>query len=90
MSSQRHQIEELEQKNSELAKEILLNESAIYEAEREIANLDEDLLDHPVIADYIQRLNEHIAVISEKNRTYKVEIFKNNFEIKRLEDYGKE
>jgi len=39
-------IDELEERNSELAKEILLNESAVYHVEKEIKAIDADISDH--------------------------------------------
>jgi hypothetical protein len=51
----KEKIAELEDRNSELAKEVLLNESAIYEAETEIENLDTDLIRHPRIQQYVNQ-----------------------------------
>lgn len=77
-------VSRLEDRNAELAKEILLNESAIYEAESEIDRMDEDVLDHPQIAQSIAYLNLLIARLQEKNEIYKKEIFNNELEINRL------
>ncbi|MEK6782997.1 MAG: hypothetical protein AABY93_14960 [Bacteroidota bacterium] len=55
MASHERQIQKIEERNGELAKEILLNESAIYETEKEIGKIDEDILDHPAIHNYIQK-----------------------------------
>lgn len=56
MSSRDKQIKELEERNGELAKEILLNESAVFETLKEIADLDSDILDHPKIQQYVNHL----------------------------------
>lgn len=77
-------IKLLESRNSELAKEILLNESAIYEAEKEISNLDMDLIEHPKILEYVNQLKFLIGRLTEKNNFYKTEIFQNDLEIKKL------
>lgn len=84
MNSKERRIKELESRNSELAKEILLNESSIYESEKEISELDKDLLGHPSIQQYINNLRLLIERIKNKNDLYKQEIYKNNLEIKKL------
>jgi len=86
MEDHEKRIAELEDKNSELAKEILLNESAVYETETQIDNLDTDLIRHPRIQQYISQLNLLIKRIKTKNNRYKKEIFQNEFEIKKLRE----
>ncbi len=77
-------VEQLEERNSELAKEILLNESAVYEAEKEINKIDTDLLDHPSIQNHVNSLKLLIERIEVKNGLYKKEIFENDIRIKKL------
>jgi flagellar biosynthesis/type III secretory pathway chaperone len=84
MSEREPQIQQIEERNSELAKEILLNESATYETEKEIAKIEEDILDHPVILNYIQSLKILIERISKKNEIYKAEIFENELKIRQI------
>ena len=86
MSDRQKRIDELEDRNSEHAKEILLNEVAIDEARRDIAAIDEDIIDHPSITDYCQHLCLLIDRLEQQNNTYRVDVFKNNWEIKRLEE----
>jgi predicted RNase H-like nuclease (RuvC/YqgF family) len=78
------EIEALEERNSELAKEILLNEAAIYEAEKEINRIDTDIIDHPTIQNYINTLKMLIERLETKNTVYKNEIFENDVRIKKL------
>ena len=84
MDDKEKRIAELEDRNSELAKEILLNESAVYEAETEIENLDTDLIGHPRIQQYVNQLNLLVKRLRTKNNRYKKEIFQNELEIKKL------
>jgi len=77
-------IAQLEERNSELAKEILLNESAVYEAENEINKVDTDLIDHPLIQVHINSLKLLIERIEIKNALYKREIFENDIRIKNI------
>ena len=86
MSDSQKRVIELEERNSEHAKEILLNEVAIDEARREIAAIDEDIIDHPSIADYCQQLYLLIDRLEQQNNRHRVGVFKNNWEIKRLEE----
>ena len=44
MTARQRRIRELEGTNAEFAKEILLNEAAIYEVEKEIASIDTEFL----------------------------------------------
>ncbi len=89
MSKRSNLVNELEERNSELAKEILLNESAIYEAQKEMADLDNDLLDHPSILNYINTLRLLIERIEKRNDLYKTEIFDNELRIQKLKKDGK-
>jgi hypothetical protein len=89
MSKRSSLVNELEERNSELAKEILLNESAIYEAQKEMADLDNDLLDHPSILNYINTLRLLIERIEKRNDLYKTEIFDNELRIQKLKKDGK-
>jgi hypothetical protein len=82
-------VNELEERNSELAKEILLSESAIYEAQKEMADLGNDLLDHPSILHYINTLRLLIERIEKRNDLYKTEIFDNELRIQKLKKDGK-
>jgi hypothetical protein len=84
MNDKEKRIKELESRNSELAKEILLNESAIFETEKEISELDQDLLGHPSIQQQINNLRLLIERIKNKNELYKNEIYSNDLEIKKL------
>lgn len=65
-----------------------LNESAVYETETQIDNLDTDLAGHPSIQQYINQLSLLIKRIKTKNNRYKKEIFQNEFEIKKLRENG--
>ena len=56
MNDKEKRIKDLELRNSELAMEILLNESAIFETEKEISELDQDLLGHTSIQQQINNL----------------------------------
>ncbi len=84
MTGRERQIQQIEERIGELAKEILLNESAVYETEKEIGKIDEDILDHSVIINYVQSLKILIEKITKKNELYKVEIFENELKIKQL------
>jgi hypothetical protein len=84
MTGRERQIQKIEERTGELAKEILLNESAIYETEKEIGKIEEDILDHPLILNYIQSLKILIERITKKNELYKAEIFENELKIKQL------
>jgi len=84
MKDKEKRIKELESRNSELAKEILLNESAIFETENEISELDQDLLGHTAIQQQINNLRLLIERIKNKNELYKNEIYSNDLEIKKL------
>lgn len=86
MSTKKEKIEALENRNAELSKEILLNEVAIYEAEKELNHLDEDIIEHEKIQAYIQQMTFLIDRLNAQNRLYKVEIFENNYEIKKLKE----
>jgi hypothetical protein len=90
VSKRSNLVNELEERNSELAKEILLNESAIYEAQKEMADLDNDLLDHPSILNYINTLRLLIERIEKRNDLYKTEIFDNELRIQKLKKDGKD
>jgi hypothetical protein len=61
-----------------------LNESATYEIEKEIGKIEEDILDHPVILNYIQSLKLLIERISKKKEIYKAEIFENELKIRQI------
>ena len=80
----RERIRELEDRNAELAKEILLNETAVYEAEKELGNIDEELFEHPRIQQYVNNLTLLIDRINDKNHAYKKEIYENELEIIKL------
>ncbi|TAE39309.1 MAG: hypothetical protein EAZ70_07205 [Runella slithyformis] len=88
MTERERLIAHLEDENSELAKEVLLNESAIYEAERLLKTIDTDLINHPVFQDYTENIKASIEKIESENRQYRVQIYKNNFEIKYLNEDG--
>jgi hypothetical protein len=90
VSKRKELVLQLEEGNSELAKEILLNESAIYEAQKEMADLDNDLLDHPSILNYINTLRLLIERIEKRNDLYKTEIFDNELRIQKLKRHGKD
>jgi hypothetical protein len=77
-------ITELESRNSELAKEILLNESAIYEALSELNHVDPDIINHEKIRRYFKHVELLIERLEAKNYLYKKEIYQNDLEIKRL------
>ncbi len=62
----------------------MLNESAVYEAGKEINKVDTDLLDHPVIQGRINSLKLLIERIEIKNTIYKKEIFENDIRIKNI------
>ena len=79
MSAERIRI--LEERNGELAKEILLNETAIYETEKELAGIDDDLLSHPRMQRYIAELKSLITQILSKSEVYKREIYENELEL---------
>jgi hypothetical protein len=61
-----------------------LNESATYETEKESGKIEEDILDHPVILNYIQSLKILIERISKKKEIYKAEIFENELKIRQI------
>lgn len=86
MNSKKEKIESLENRNAELSKEILLNEVAIYEAEKELNNIDEDIIEHDKIQGYIKQMTLLVERLNSQNRGYKVEIFENNYEIKKLKE----
>lgn len=90
--SNKNQIKQLEDLNSSLAKEILLNESAVYEVEKELQSLDSDLFHHPAIQPQIDELRALILRLTNKNEVYKQEIYENDLEITKLkkEDEGDE
>lgn len=77
-------IKELENSNAELSKEILLNEAAIYEAEREIGEIDTELHQHPKIQKYVNNLQLLMEQINRKNQNYKNEIYENDLKISKL------
>lgn len=78
------EIAALEERNSELAKEILLNEAAVYEAEREIRSVEAALLTDVDIQKHIHNLSFLIERIELRNRLYREEIFENNLRINKL------
>jgi hypothetical protein len=86
MNDKEQRVKELEDRNGELAKEILLNESAVYQAESEVNNLDTDLIGHPKIQQYINQLKLLIERLKTKNKVYKQEIFENELVIKKLKE----
>lgn len=86
MNEKDNRIQELEERNGELAKEILLNESAVYQAETEVNNLDTDLMGHPKIQQYVNQLKLLIERLKARNEAYKQEIFENELVIKRLKE----
>lgn len=90
MAGRERQIQKIEERIGELAKEILLNESAIYETEKEIGKIDEDILDHSIILNYIQSLKILIERITKRNELYKSEIFENELKIKHLKGDDKD
>ena len=77
-------IRKLEDRNAELAKEILLNETAIYETKKELDNLDKELFEHPKIQQYVNNLKRLVDRINRKNNVYKKEIYENELEIIKL------
>lgn len=86
MSSKKRRINQLEDRNSELAKEILLNEAAIYQSEKEIDNIDADIIDHEHIQKYISQIRVLVERLTNKNEIYKKEIFENELLIKKLKE----
>ena len=82
--SNKSEIEKLENNNAELAKEILLNEAAIFESEKEMSEIETQLLEHPKIQQYINNLRLLVERIKLKNQLYKDEIFQNDLEIAKL------
>ena len=78
------EIAALEERNSELAKEILLNEAAVYEAEREIRSVEAELLTDVDSQKHIHNLSFLIERIELRNRLYREEIFENNLRINKL------
>jgi hypothetical protein len=84
MSFEFDRINELLDRNSELAKEILLNESLVYEAETEIDSIDKDIMGHSTIQQYLGQVTQLVERLKAKNNLYKKEIFKNDLEIKKL------
>ncbi len=82
--SNKSEIEKLENNNAELAKEILLNEAAIFESEKEMSEIETQLLEHPKIQQYINNLRLLVERIKLKNQLYKEEIFQNDLEIAKL------
>ncbi|MEQ8881679.1 MAG: hypothetical protein RLQ12_18685 [Cyclobacteriaceae bacterium] len=82
--SNKSEIEKLENNNAELAKEILLNEAAIYETEKEMSEIETQLLEHPKIQQYVNNLRLLVDRIKLKNQLYKNEIFQNDLEIAKL------
>ncbi len=82
--SNRSEIEKLENNNAELAKEILLNEAAIFESEKEMSEIETQLLEHPKIQQYMNNLRLLVERIKLKNQLYKDEIFQNDLEIAKL------
>lgn len=88
MNEKENRIKKLEDRNGELAKEILLNESAVYQTEIEINNLDIDLIGHPKIQQYVNQLKLLVERLKAKNKLYKQEIFKNELVIKKLREDG--
>lgn len=78
------EIAALEERNSKLAKEILLNEAAVYEAEREIRSVEAELLTDVDIQKHIHNLSFLIERIELRNRLYREEIFENNLRINKL------
>jgi hypothetical protein len=86
MTPRQRRINELEENNAEFAKEILLNEAAIYEVEKEIAAIETELLEEPKIQSHIQLLRLLIERIEAKNASHREIIYQNNFEINSLEN----
>ncbi|MEQ8553818.1 MAG: hypothetical protein RIC06_03840 [Cyclobacteriaceae bacterium] len=78
--SNKSEIEKLENNNAELAKEILLNEAAIYETEKEMSEIETQLLEHPKIQQYVNNLRLLVDRIKLKNQLYKNERFQNDLE----------
>ena len=81
-----NQIKVLEEKNTELSKEILLNETAVYEVEKKFLNIDKDIIEHPEIQAYVNSLQDLLRKIKFKNEIYKKEIYENNIKISNLEE----
>ncbi len=86
MTEKEKKIRELEDQNAEWAKEILLNETAIYETEKELSSIDTELLSDQRIQSNIQFLRLLIERIESKNEIYKEIIYNNDLEINRLEN----
>ena len=80
-------IAKLEDENSELAMEILLNDVAISDAEKEIKNIDSDIVEHPEIKQKVEILNSLIETLRMSNQDNKLKIFKNNFDINLLNSH---
>ncbi len=88
--STRDRIKELQEQNSELFKEVLLNETAIDDAKRILTSIDIDFVGHPVIKKQALQIQTLIKSISWKNEIYKHDIYKNELEITKLMNKSRE
>ena len=86
MTERERRIKGLENKNAEFAKEILLNESAIYEVEKEISAISSEFLIEREIQVHVQLLRLIMERLEAKNVLHRKNIYQNNFEIKSLEN----
>lgn len=78
------QIDDLEERNLELAKEILLNESAIFYVEKEIQKLEKEIVGHEHFAQRLEEIRKVILRMEKENEVYKSEIIQNDLKIKAL------
>lgn len=69
-------VKALEERNSELAKEILLNKSAIDEAQRKVNSIDPDLLSAQEIFTPFKQYFSWLRALRNGNCVYRRKIFK--------------
>jgi len=82
--SRQSQIDELEERNLELAKEILLNESAIFHVDKEIKKLEKEIIEHEHFAQRLEEIRKAMSKLEKANEVYKSEIIQNDLKIKSL------
>ena len=91
MEDKNSKIERLENEAAEYAKEILLNEVAIQDAQRMIAEIEAE--NWETVPEFLEKIEELQAIIRKlhlQNNQYKVEVFKKEFEIKKLNEESNE
>jgi len=84
LNNKKNEIALLEDSNAELSKEILLNEMAIYEVDKETEKIDLEILEHEIIQNHINGLNLIKERLRNQNLKLKDEIYENNLIIKKL------